>query len=418
MKLLHTSDWHLGRSTYGHSRASDHEAVLAEITEIAATTRPDVILNSGDLFDQQRPPLHALRLATRALNDLAAIAPVVVVCGNHDSAAYLKWLHEILNRSAPIYLVTSRDDHAGEVLRFRVGDHTLHIAALPFISANRIVDVFDDPTQRRSSYADHIAGLQEQLMRELADGFDASRDVSVFAAHQFVAGALPSRTEHHTDEQYVTDPQQVPEVTYAAFGHIHQPQCLPATRVTGRYAGSPLQLDFGEAGEDKSLVMVNLHPGQPAAVEQIPLTRGRRLRYITGTLDEIGAMAAEVGTDICRVTVNSETHIDNLAGKVRELLPDATIVHLKPNPADRKLDLLTPVTAAADVDTTTMFGDYLATRGVDGVSADQVLQLFSMLLPYGGEPDPPELPQEQLLVDDPETAFPLPAASMIFGGVA
>jgi exonuclease SbcD len=305
VKLLHTSDWHLGRSTYGHSRATDHEAVLAEITEIAATHQPDVIVNSGDLFDQQRPPLHALRLATRTLNDLAEIAPVVVVCGNHDSAAYLNWLHELLNRSAPIHFVTGSDDHAGEVLRFPIGDRTLHVAALPFISANRVVDVFDDPAQRRTAYARYIAGLQNQLMRELADGFDADHDVSVFTAHQFVAGAIPSRTENHTDAHYAIDGHQIPTVSYAAFGHIHKPQPLPNTHVTGSYAGSPLQLDFGEATEDKSIVMVGLQPGLPAAREYIPLTRGRRLRYVTGTLDDISAQASDISTDICWITVNS-----------------------------------------------------------------------------------------------------------------
>ncbi|WP_406036505.1 exonuclease SbcCD subunit D [Micromonospora sp. NBC_00898] len=418
MKVLHTSDWHLGRTTYGHSRAKDHEAVLAEIAEIAAAARPDLIINSGDLFDQQRPPLHALRLATRTLHDLAEVAPVVIVCGNHDSGAYLNWLHEMLNRSAPIHFVTNSDDGAGEVLRFPVGEHTIHVAALPFISANRIVDVFDDPGQRRITYAEHITGLQEQLMGELASGFDGSRDVSVFAAHQYVTGAALSKTETHTSDQYATDPQQVPSVNYAAFGHIHKPQSLPTTRITGNYAGSPLQLDFGEEGEDKSIVVATLQPGQPAVVQQIPLTRGRRLRYVTGTLDEIRAIAAEVTTDICLVTVDSETHVDNLAGKVRDLLPDATFAKVTPNAADRRLELLTPVTAAADVDTTTMFGEYLATRGVTGAPADQVLQLFTTLLPYAGEADPPELPQEQLLADDPESAFALPAASTTIGGAA
>lgn len=421
MKFLHTSDWHLGRTTYGHSRASDHEAVLAEITEIAAAIRPNVILNSGDLFDQQRPPLHALKLATSTLHNLAEIAPVVVVCGNHDSAAYLNWLHGLLNRSAPVHFVTSHDNAAGEVLRFPAGEHTIHVAALPFISANRIVNVFDEPGQRRITYAEYIAGLQQQLMGELEDGFDASSDVSVFAAHQFITGAIPSRTENrnHTCDFYATDPQHLPAVTYAAFGHIHKPQPLPTTRVTGCYAGSPLQLDFGEVGEDKSVVVATLQPGQAPALERIPLTRGRRLRYITGTLDEIRTEAASVTTEICLVTVDTETHIDNLAGQIRDLLPEATIADWRENAADGRLALLTPVDDGTDVDTTTLFSEYLATRGVQGVPAQQVLQLFSTLLPYAGEHEPPELPEEQLLAADPEIAFPVPVTSTTtIGGAA
>ncbi|MGW5666352.1 metallophosphoesterase family protein [Micromonospora sp. NPDC003776] len=421
MKVLHTSDWHLGRTTYGHSRTSDHEAVLAEITEIAAATRPDLILNTGDLFDMQRPPLHSLKLATSTLHNLAEIAPVVVVCGNHDSAAYLHWLHDLLSRSAPIHFVTSHDNAVGEVLRLPAGEQAIHVAALPFISANRIVNVFDEPGQRRITYAGHIAGLQQRLMRELRDGFDASRDVSVFAAHQYIAGAIPSRTENpsHTCDFYATDPQHLPVVTYAAFGHIHKPQPLPTTSVTGCYAGSPLQLDFGEVGEDKSVVVATLQPGQGAVLERIPLKRGRRLHYITGTLDEIRTTAASVTTDICLVTVNTENHIDNLAGQIRGLLPEATIADLRENAADRRLELLAPVDDATDVDTTTLFSEYLATRGVQGVSAQQVLQLFSTLLPHASEHEPPELPEEQLLAADPEIAFPLPATSTAtIGGAA
>src|SRR5690348_11328932 len=81
LKILHTSDWHLGKTTWGHTRHPDHEAVLAEIIDIAAAERPDLILNAGDLFDQQRPPVQAMKLATEVLRALSAIAPVMVISG-------------------------------------------------------------------------------------------------------------------------------------------------------------------------------------------------------------------------------------------------------------------------------------------------------------------------------------------------
>jgi exonuclease SbcD len=250
-------------------------------------------------------------------------------------------------------------------------------------------------------------------MAQLEDSFDPRHDVSVFAAHQYVAGAVLSRSENpnHVCDFYATDPQHLPAVTYAAFGHIHKPQALPGSRTVGRYAGSPLQLDFGEAGEQKSVLLVDLQPGQPPAIEQVALRRGRALRDLYGTLDEIRDQAPQVGTDICRVFVTSETHIDNLAGQVRALLPDATIAYLRPIVGDEQLELPAPDEDHSDVDTTTLFSEYLATHGVDGVPAQRVLHVFASLLPYAGEEDPPPLPEEHLLAEDPETAFPVPLAA-------
>ena len=93
MRLLHTSDWHLGHVFHGHSREEDFDAVLAEIVAIAQESKPDLIVHSGDLFHSSRPPVRDLFRAMRTLRELAAIAPTVVVAGNHDSPDHLEFLH-------------------------------------------------------------------------------------------------------------------------------------------------------------------------------------------------------------------------------------------------------------------------------------------------------------------------------------
>src|SRR3954471_6688122 len=133
MKLLHTSDWHLGRATYQESRAPDHDAVIAEIIDIARERRPDVILHTGDLFDQYLPGYVEIERAAVALQQLAEIAPTVVVRGNHDSAALFRIFNRLLGGNGRLRFVDKpRRGDDGGVLRFPVDDdQVLRLAVLP-----------------------------------------------------------------------------------------------------------------------------------------------------------------------------------------------------------------------------------------------------------------------------------------------
>ncbi|GAA2391955.1 exonuclease subunit SbcD [Dactylosporangium salmoneum] len=410
-QVLHTSDWHLGKTTWGHSRVKDHERVLAEIVDTAAAKKPDLILNTGDLFDQHRPPVQAMQHATDVLRALSEIAPVVVISGNHDSAVLLHWLHGLLRYGDRIHIVADPDAaRAGTIRRFPIGDGRLHLAALPFITANRIITALDDPTTRRRAYADHIAAVQRELLHRLHEDFDPVRDVSVLAAHQYLAGSIPSRTENpnHTCDFYAMDPDQIPQVDYAAFGHIHKPQDLPG-RVVGAYAGSPIQLDFGEVGETKSVVIAHLQPGAPTRIDRIPLQTGRRLEIPSGTLDELRVHAGSITNEICRIVARTPTHDPNLSRQVRALFPDATIVQIDEDAADRTLDLITSDTAPdSEPDNVTMFSTYLAQHRTPLANAGHVLELFSTLLHQADDELPPVLPAEELLSEDLST-FTVPA---------
>jgi exonuclease SbcD len=415
MKVLHTSDWHLGRVTWNESRSQDHEAVLAEIVDIATAQSPDLILNTGDLFDQYRPPIHALRLATDVLHQLAAIAPVVVILGNHDSAPLMDWIDGLMRHGDRIHLVAAPAAmNAGTVLRFPTTGGRIHVAALPFITANRIVNVSETPEGRRRSYADFIATLQHDLLTELHDDFDPATDVSIYAAHQYVAGASPSTTENrnHTCDFYSTDPDRLPGVDYAAFGHIHKPQSLPGNRVVGAYAGSPIQLDFGEEGEDKSVVVAHLETGTPTQLSHLPLTAGRRLRRLTGTIEQLHNRRDDVTDEICHVTVKTTTHELNLQRQVQDIFPNATLVYVHEDCADRKLDLITSAPPVdGEPDNHHMFATYLAERTTNKAPAGDVLSLFDTLLSTADDDTPPTLDADELLSAD-LAAFAVPAIAV------
>ncbi len=148
MRLLHISDWHLGRMTYRYSRAPDHDVVLEEIIGYARELRPHLILHTGDLFDAFRPGYAEMARGIDALKELAATAPVVVVAGNHDSPALFRLFNRLQGEDSKIRFVDqARLPEEGGVLEFPgMGDEVIRLAPLPFVHANRMVERFEDPS--------------------------------------------------------------------------------------------------------------------------------------------------------------------------------------------------------------------------------------------------------------------------------
>lgn len=385
MRLLHVSDWHIGRQTYRCSRKPDHEAALAEIVELARETRPHVVLHTGDVFDGFRPGYAEMSFAVEALEELAALAPVVVVAGNHDSPALFRLFDRLQGPDPRIRFVDRvRPPADGGVLDLPGADgETVRIAFLPFVHANRMVDRFEDATTWTATYSERIQRIEEELERGLAAGYDPARDVLLFAAHLYVSGARFSGSERplHVSDAYATRLRRLPNVSYAAFGHIHLPQPLPR-RVTGRYAGSPIPLDFGEEHEQKEVVLVEAEPGSPAVVTPVALGGGRPLRTLLGTLEQIQEAAPAVGDALCRVTVCTDEPIPDLAALVAELLPGATVVEVSEDCAATRLEVVEATVTEADAEPgfRELFREYLAERGTRGAQANRVLRTFETLV--------------------------------------
>lgn len=386
MRLLHVSDWHLGRVTYNASRVPDHEQVIQEIIDIARDFRPHLICHTGDLFDGVRPPYPELARGVDALQALAGIAPVSVVCGNHDSPALFKLFAALLGDNSRIRFVDrARLPSDGGILEFAgENDEAIRLAPLPFVHANRLVEYFEDPATWMATYADRVHVIEEALGRGLADGYDPSRHVLLFAAHLFVSGAVFSRSERplHITDAYASRLERIPQVSYAAFGHIHRPQALPGSLLTGRYAGSPISLDFGEEGEDKVVVLVEAEPGRPASVMTHPLSGGRPLRRLDGTYEELQRIASSVGRSLCLVTVKTDIPMLNLEDRIRELLPEAVLLQVIEDCAARRLTVLHSGDLPADAEPSfsEMFRSFLAEQGTREAEADSVMQTFETLI--------------------------------------
>lgn len=412
MRLMHTSDWHLGRAVFRHSRDDDFDAVLAEIIGIARQERPDLIIHSGDLFDSVRPATAELRRAVQALQELAVIAPTVVLAGNHDSPALLKVLDMVANgfNSAAepgaarriTFVDRARRPQHGGILEFPACDDTqrIRLAALPFVHQNRFLDEFRSPETATRDYAAHLRQVQAEMERGLLDGYRADRDVLVFAAHLYVEGARPSYSERRIDlaDTYATAADALPKVSYGALGHIHRPQAVPRAGFTARYAGSPLQLDFGEAGETKSVVIVDADPSRPTKVDPVPLRSGRRLVEFTGTLHDLRAQAPHIGDAFVKATIDTQEPTLHLAEAVMDALPHATVVDVEERCAAAQVTILDRDAVEEDEpELHELFRAYLTEFGTSGAIADHVMTTFNDLLQTADHEHPEVLAEEELL---------------------
>ncbi len=387
MKLLHTSDWHLGARLGRHDRTPDHVAALRGLLAVAESARPDLILHSGDLFDASRPPYDALALGVRALGRLAKLAPTVVIAGNHDSSMLLRVIDDLAGAATPrrLWLVT-----APRVLRFPdIADAPVAVACVPFIPPGAIAQyATDDPARFEGDYADGVKTLNRRLLDE-AHGEAGARGIVLYAAHLHVQGARPGRSERRitVGEDYATHVEGLQRALYCAFGHIHDAQLLPGGAARGRYAGSLIPLDFGERRQAKQAVLVTIGDGVEAETRDLPA--GRPLTEFAGTLADLERRAADGGLDGCilKARVVSDDPIPDLADRLAEWSPQCAVFELTNAIANRAVKAIDPARGdESDPALEDLFAEWRSTaaRGVKAPH-ETVGALFAQALGSAGQ---------------------------------
>jgi exonuclease SbcD len=328
MRFLHTGDWHVGKTLRGKSRAEEHREVLAEIAELARARKVDIVLVAGDLFDGAAPGPEAEEIVYRALLDLSRASEwVVVISGNHDNPRRLEAVEPLMRLTNIRVLAKPARPAEGGVLALQTKVGAASIALLPFLSQRSIVKADDlmasEAAQHQGAYAERAT----RIIAELCALPPPPKTVNILLAHAMVHGGVLGGGERqaHTIFEYSVPATAFPgSLHYAAIGHLHRAQRLPAA-CPAWYSGSPLQLDFGETEDVKSVNLIEAEPDTPAEVEAVPLRAGRRLRRVRGTLSEIERLAREAGDAYLRVEL-SAAPAPGLADKVREILPNAVDV--------------------------------------------------------------------------------------------
>jgi len=326
VRFLHTADWHVGKPLRGRSRMEEYAKALEQVAGVAIEQKVDAVLMAGDVFDSPAPPPEAEKLV---YDFLARLVPEKIACvliaGNHDHPRKLGALASLLEGLKIHVRPEVRPPDQGGVVKLgsRDGKEEARIAVLPFVPERRVVDactVMDAEHKWYEAYSKRI----EQILAALVKGLPEST-VNIVLAHLLVDGARVGTGERelHLGQIYGVNPQQLPSgVQYIGLGHLHRPQEVLAPAKT-RYPGSLVELDFGEQEQDKSVVVLDAQPQKAPAIELVPLTAGRRLRTVEGTVAELERLAEERSDDYLRVRVKAEAPTPGLADRVKELLPNA-----------------------------------------------------------------------------------------------
>ncbi|WP_144710279.1 exonuclease SbcCD subunit D [Curtobacterium pusillum] len=331
MRILHTGDWHLGRTLLGADLLEHQAAFLDWLVDQVRARAIDLVVIAGDVYDRAVPPVDAVRMLSRVLERLAETTTVVLTPGNHDSAARLGFgagvmgsRVRILAEPAGIATPVLVDDADGPVAVY--GIPYLH----PDLTRYALAAVPDEPLAR--SHQAVVGAAMERVRSDLAGRADTR---SVVVAHAFVGGTEPSDSEQ---DIRVGGVDRVAEsvfdgIDYVALGHLHGPQRVgDGDRI--RYAGSPLAFSFGERHQQKSVTVVELDAAGGTSVELVPAPVPRRLVDVRSSIDDIESGAHRAAADAwVRVAVTDTVHPECMYARVKHHFPHALAVTHEP--ADR-----------------------------------------------------------------------------------
>lgn len=369
VKILHTSDWHVGRRIRGRDRSEEHRAVLAEISQIAETEEVDLTVIAGDIFDTGSPTPTSEQVVFEALRRLSSTAPIVVVAGNHDNPRRLDAIAPFLDMANITVVGAPVGPDRGGVVDLDGVD--VKVGLLPFVSQRGIVRAVDlmgsDPDHHAARYEDRVKALVETLTAGM--GGDT---VNILVSHLTVHGADLGGGERRAHVFGYAVPTSVfpGHLSYVALGHLHRQQKMPHAGAVW-YSGSPLQLDFGEEDDRKGVLVVKASPGRPSNVESIPLNAGKRLVVRRGSLDEVVAMGPVAEDEYVRVVLEEQSRV-GLADEVRSAIGD--VVEIALGAAEQTGAAPSP---RRDMEPTAAFAAYLAERGVGD---ERIEALFAELL--------------------------------------
>lgn len=410
MKLLHTSDWHLGRTLHGRRRYEEFEAFLDWLAATMTEQGTEVLVVAGDIFDTTAPSNRAQQLYYRFLCQAAAspCRHVVIVAGNHDSPSFLNAPRELL-RALDVHVVGSPgEDPADEVLVLRNarGEPELIVCAVPYLRDRDI---------RQVEAGESVADKERKLLEGIRDHYAAVADLAcrqrqalgvevpiVATGHLFTAGGQTLKDDGVRD-LYVGSLAHVsgavfsPLFDYVALGHLHIPQQVNGSDII-RYSGSPLPMGFGEARQQKSLCQVSfdrVNGQRRTRVELLEIPVFQPLERISGDWDAIAGRLTELAASDSRAWLEVVYQGEEIITDLRERLDGAIadtgmdILRVKNSRIiDRVLDRMDEQETLDDLDVTDVFERCLTQHDVTEEQRPALMDAYHEILRALHEDDP------------------------------
>ncbi|WP_350306789.1 exonuclease subunit SbcD [Photorhabdus viridis] len=295
MRIIHTSDWHLGQYFFTKSRAVEHQHFLRWLIKQVENYRVDALIVAGDVFDTGSPPSYARELYNRFVVELQPTGcQLIILGGNHDSVATLNESKELLSCLNTTVIANADEDPQKQIktLNTREGQAGAILCSIPFLRPRDIMTSQSGQSgeQKQLALQEAIAEHYDQLYqqaRKLRDELDLPLPI-IATGHLTTVGA--SATDSVRDIYIGTldafPAQAFPPADYIALGHIHRPQIVAKSEHI-RYSGSPIPLSFDEVGQEKSVCLVEFTQDKLASITLLPIPQYQPMQLIRGDLQQI-----------------------------------------------------------------------------------------------------------------------------------
>lgn len=384
MRILHTGDWHFGRTLEGRSRLKEQEDFVDELVRMANDQQADLILMAGDVYDSVNPPAVAEQLFYEASARLSEGGrPLVVIAGNHDQPERVASVSPLVTRQG-ITLVGLPATNAVSVHVPRTGE-IAKIAALPYPSEARLNELLiseGNEDDLRQAYSARVGKLMGLLSREFT-----SKTINLAMSHIYVLGGVESDSERpiQVGGAYTVDPSALSVgAQYTALGHLHRPQAVKGDGMI-RYSGSPLAYSFSEAGQAKSVAMLDISPGGQPVLEELFLSCGRPLvRWkAKGGLEEVNRWLDEGLDDRAFIDLEvSLTEALSLSEIQRLRKSREGLIHIRPIYPD--MDVVEMEIERSRMPLHEIFRKFYQRQTGGAVPDDALVQLFLELVEENG----------------------------------
>ena len=304
MRLIHTADWHLGKSLKGQPLIDDQIYILGEFLKLIDDTKPDAVIIAGDIYDRSIPPVDAVNLFDEIIFKIIdRKIPVLSIAGNHDSAERLNFGSRLFERAEFFITAKPNENPAPVILNDNFGE--VYFSLIPFFETAELQNNFG------AENLDNDAA-NKLYIAEARKNIPANKR-SVAVAHLFATGGQTSDSERKfVGALENVDAANFFEYNYTALGHLHKPQNISKTV---RYSGSLLKYSFSEASHKKGATLLELDGEGKISVEHVDLIPRRDVKVVSGSLDELCKFAPT--EDYIHAEITDKNHLLGALDKLR-----------------------------------------------------------------------------------------------------